>query len=65
MRVILAVAATMLVSFQMTSGQAPLALVGTIDLPRVEGRIDHLAVDAASQRLYVAALGNNTVRCSI
>src|SRR5207247_10648765 len=31
------------------------------DLPQVEGRIDHLAFDAAGQRLFVAALGNNTV----
>jgi len=36
-------------------------LVATIDLPRVEGRIDHLAFDAAAERLFVAALGNNTV----
>jgi DNA-binding beta-propeller fold protein YncE len=50
-----------LVSFQPLAGQAPLALVGTIDLPRVEGRLDHLAFDAATQRLFVAALGNNTV----
>jgi DNA-binding beta-propeller fold protein YncE len=55
------VAATMaLVSF-VVSGQAPLVLVGTIGLPNVDGRIDHLAVDMAAQRLYVAALGNNTV----
>ena len=46
---------------QAISGQAPLSLVGSIVLPGVEGRIDHLAVDAAAQRLYVAALGNNTV----
>jgi len=39
----------------------PLALIRSIDLPRVDGRIDHLAFDAATQRLYVAALGNNTV----
>jgi len=39
----------------------PLALVQTIELSRVEGRIDHLAYDAAGQRLFVAALGNNTV----
>ena len=50
-----------LASFQATSGQMPLTLVGTIDLPAVEGRIDHLAVDTAAKRLYVAALGNNTV----
>jgi DNA-binding beta-propeller fold protein YncE len=41
--------------------QEPLVLLRTIDLPHVEGRIDHLAFDAAAQRLYVAALGNNTV----
>jgi DNA-binding beta-propeller fold protein YncE len=41
--------------------QEPLTLVRTIELPGVEGRIDHLAFDAATQRLYVAALGNNTV----
>ncbi|PYQ05740.1 MAG: hypothetical protein DMF83_14490 [Acidobacteria bacterium] len=38
-----------------------LRLVQTIPLPGVQGRIDHLAVDVASQRLFVAALGNNTV----
>jgi DNA-binding beta-propeller fold protein YncE len=47
--------------FQAASGQVPLALVATIDLPGVEGRIDHLAVDTGTERLYVAALGNNTV----
>jgi YVTN family beta-propeller protein len=50
-----------LVSFQAASDQAALTLVGTIELPGVEGRIDHLAVDMGTQRLYVAALGNNTV----
>jgi DNA-binding beta-propeller fold protein YncE/protein-tyrosine-phosphatase len=38
-----------------------LTQVGAIELPRVEGRIDHLAFDANSQRLFLAALGNNTV----
>jgi len=32
-----------------------------IPLAGVEGRIDHLAYDARNDRLYVAALGNNTV----
>ena len=36
-------------------------LIRSIALPQVEGRIDHLAFDASHQRLYVAALGNNTV----
>jgi DNA-binding beta-propeller fold protein YncE len=40
---------------------APLRLVQTIPLPHVEGRIDHLAVDLQGQRLFVAALGNNTL----
>jgi hypothetical protein len=39
----------------------PLRLVQTIPLPNVEGRIDHMAVDLKGQRLFVAALGNNTV----
>jgi DNA-binding beta-propeller fold protein YncE len=40
---------------------APLELETTIPLPGVNGRIDHLAADAGGQRLFVAALGNNTV----
>ncbi len=30
-------------------------------MPAVEGRIDHMALDVAGQRLFVAALGNNTL----
>jgi DNA-binding beta-propeller fold protein YncE len=41
--------------------QNALKLVQTIPLPGVEGRIDHMAVDIRGQRLFVAALGNNTV----
>ena len=33
----------------------------TIPMPKVEGRIDHMAVDVVGQRLFVAALENNTV----
>jgi DNA-binding beta-propeller fold protein YncE len=40
---------------------APLKLKQTIPLPGVEGRIDHFAFDPAGQRLFVCALGNNTV----
>jgi DNA-binding beta-propeller fold protein YncE len=39
----------------------PVARVLVIPLPGVEGRIDHLAADAVHQRLFVAALGNNTL----
>ena len=30
-------------------------------MPGVEGRIDHFASDPSGQRLFVCALGNNTV----
>jgi DNA-binding beta-propeller fold protein YncE len=43
------------------SGDAPLQLKQAIALPGVEGRIDHFALDAAGERLFVCALGNNTV----
>jgi len=40
---------------------ALLKLKQTIPLPGVEGRIDHFAFDPAGERLFVCALGNNTV----
>jgi hypothetical protein len=40
---------------------AALELVATIPMPAVKGRIDHFAVDLKGQRLFVAALGNDTV----
>ncbi len=42
------------------SNGAELQLKQTIPLPGVEGRIDHLDFDAANERLFVCALGNNT-----
>ena len=39
----------------------PLKLIQTIPLPGVKGRFDHFAMDANGDRLFVAALGNNTV----
>jgi glutamine cyclotransferase len=41
--------------------KASFRLKQTIALPGVEGRIDHLALDTAGGRLFVCALGNNTV----
>lgn len=41
--------------------QAGLRLEATIELPRVEGRIDHFSIDLKGRRLFMAALGNNTV----
>src|SRR5690349_21729086 len=40
---------------------SPLRLSESIPLTNVDGRIDHLAVDLAGERLFVCALGNNTV----
>ena len=40
-------------------GTQPLVLTGSIPLPNVQGRIDHLASDSKG-RLFVSALGNNT-----
>jgi DNA-binding beta-propeller fold protein YncE len=61
MRVLLAIISIGIVSIQSAPGQEPLNLVKTIQLPGVEGRFDHMAIDTAGQRLFVAALGNNTV----
>jgi DNA-binding beta-propeller fold protein YncE len=40
----------------------PLELVQTIPLPDVHGRIDHLSVDVAGKRLFLAAPGDNSVQ---
>lgn len=39
----------------------PLKVTMTIELPDVQGRIDHMSIDVQRQRLFVSALGNNTV----
>src|SRR5476651_1859153 len=46
-----------------TTSQAaePLRLIETIPLPGVEGRIDNMAIDADGGRLFLAALGNNSL----
>jgi DNA-binding beta-propeller fold protein YncE len=41
--------------------QAPLTLEKTIPLPSVHGRIDHMAFDPQSKRLFVAALGSDAL----
>ena len=61
MRLRLAIAVLIVGGIAMPAGQAPLVLVRSIELPQVEGRIDHLAVDLVNQRLFIAALENNTV----
>src|SRR5690348_6930179 len=43
------------------NAKTPLSFDKTIPLEKVKGRIDHLAADAAGQRLFVAALGNDSI----
>ncbi len=39
----------------------PLKLETTIPMADVQGRIDHMSIDVKGQRLFVAALGNNSL----
>jgi hypothetical protein len=47
--------------FQSTDPHSPLLRQQVIPLPGVKGRIDHLAVDVAGQRLFVAEIVNSSV----
>ncbi len=38
-----------------------LRFLETIPLPGIEGRIDHLSIDREGRRLFIAALGNNSL----
>lgn len=40
---------------------APLRLIQTIPMPGVRGRIDHMDVDLQHRRLFMSALGNDTL----
>jgi DNA-binding beta-propeller fold protein YncE len=44
-----------------TAERAALVLEAKIPLGDVKGRIDHLAIDVAHRRLFIAELGNNTI----
>ena len=62
MRLILAAfVAALLLQPVVASAQAALKQIAAIPMPNVAGRIDHLGFDAPRQRLFVAALGNDTV----
>lgn len=41
--------------------QMPVRLLVKIALPGVSGRIDHMAIDRNNHRLFIAALGNNSL----
>ena len=55
--------ATLLLLNSLAIGQetSALSLKTHIALPNVDGRMDHFSVDIKGQRLFVSALGNNTV----
>jgi DNA-binding beta-propeller fold protein YncE len=57
----LVAAATQAVAYAGAAPAPPLVLESRIALGQVRGRIDHMAVDIARQRLFVAELGNGTV----
>jgi DNA-binding beta-propeller fold protein YncE len=63
MRRLVVVTVTMFVTSVQVDAQTPsaLELVQRIPLADVHGRIDHLAVDHDAARLFVAALGNDSV----
>jgi len=44
-----------------SQGPQVLSPVAHIDLPNVDGRIDHFSADLKGQRLFISALGNHTV----
>ncbi len=46
---------------QPSTQEQTLPLIASIALPGVSGRIDHLTFDQISQRIFVAALGNNSI----
>lgn len=49
------------VSLGQSGASAPLKLETTIPMVDVQGRIDHMSIDVTHQRLFVAALGNNSL----
>lgn len=51
----------MLIASARANSAPPLTLETMIPLPHTSGRIDHLAIDLARKRLFVAELGNGTV----
>src|SRR5436190_14753843 len=57
----LAIATVLILLPAIAQAAEPLRPVETTPLPGVEGRIDHMAADPDGQRLFVAALGNNTL----
>jgi hypothetical protein len=60
-RIVLGVVALSACAQSTAEESAPLSIEARIPLGAVKGRIDHLAIDVAHQRLFVAELGNDSV----
>jgi YVTN family beta-propeller protein len=58
---LLSLAAVPNLSLGQSGVSEPLKLETTIPMAEVQGRIDHLSIDVKGQRLFVAALGNNSL----
>jgi DNA-binding beta-propeller fold protein YncE len=61
LRAVLFLALAMAIPFAHAADEPTPELVATIPMPGVKGRIDHFAADVKRHRLFVAALGNDTV----
>lgn len=48
--------------FAKTAATPPLTLIRTVDLPGIEGDLDHLSLDSAGVRLLMTAEDNGTIR---
>jgi DNA-binding beta-propeller fold protein YncE len=59
MRILLMIVACAVVSWAQAT--QPLRMEKSIEMPDVRGRIDHFSIDMKGQRLFVSALGNNTL----
>src|SRR5437660_1169397 len=59
MRTLLMILGCAVVSW--AQARQPLRMEKSIEMPDVQGRIDHLSIDVKGQRLFVSALGNNTL----
>lgn len=59
MHFLLILLSSAILAFPQTS--PPLRLERTIELQDVQGRINHMSIDLKGERLFVSALGNNTV----
>ena len=58
-------AAVLLLALSICSGfaqEGSLKLTHTIPLNGIQSRFDHFAIDAKGQRLFLAALGNNSLK---